>query len=93
IHVPKCKTKEASISIQLRTLMTCATADSIYPFSDQVCDIILDLLREYDGIFTLPTFEEYQQALHTIEAELDAQVSSAPSSNIPKTLTFDNPPM
>jgi hypothetical protein len=92
IHVPKCKAKEASISIQLRTLMSCATADSIYPFSDQICDIILDLLREHDGIFSLPSFDEFQQALLAIEAELTTQIASMPSK-IPKTLTFDNPPM
>lgn len=87
IGVPTCTKKEASISVQLRTLMSRDTANSIYPFSDQVCDTVLDLLRVYDELFSLPSYEDFQKHLQLVEAEADA----ARGKNVPDTITFSNP--
>jgi hypothetical protein len=86
IEVPKLTEKDASISIQFRTLLSANIASELYKnHTIKICFTICHLLRKYDKQFLLPTYEEYIN-------EVQDMINNAPIilDDTPKKITYIN---
>jgi hypothetical protein len=94
IEVPELAEDNASISIQLRTLLSPESATNLYKnHTKDVCAIICDVLKRYDGKIVLPTYDEYRAELELIIKEASVYPQGLPvrENSVTKNMNTDIP--
>lgn len=89
IEVPELSENNASISIQLRTLLSPESATDLYKnHTKAVCKVVCDTLKKYDGKFILPSYEEYKTELDAIVKE--AFITYSTNTPLPLKVEYHN---
>jgi hypothetical protein len=89
IEVPRLDEKNASIALQLRTLLPTNIASVLYrDHLAKICQIVCDMLRKYDGKFLFPTFEQYN-AEYLKQLETVQRINKIPK-DIPEKIQYTN---
>jgi hypothetical protein len=72
ISTPKLDQANASIAIQLRTLLRCEVATHIgkLKFKQSLCRTVLSLLKQWDGRLVLPNVKQFSECYKSFEVEL-----------------------